>query len=90
MAEEEIALILDHLDPSQTMLEWGMGGSTLLFASRVSRYRSIEHDRAWHDRLQPLLHANTLSLLREPAWPYVPYEPADREQFVHSCARHGP
>jgi hypothetical protein len=35
MAQEEIELIEAHLRPEDSMLEWGMGGSTLRFAPRV-------------------------------------------------------
>ncbi len=81
MAPEEKELILDHLKEGHRMLEWGMGGSTLEFSGHVEHYHAIEHDPDWHRRLLPELRDNTVTLLREPAWPYTPFEAAEPGQF---------
>ena len=47
MDDSEILLILKHLYYTDTMLEWGSGGSTLYFPHFVKNYYSIEHDSKW-------------------------------------------
>jgi hypothetical protein len=51
MSRQEIQLIVDSLDRSHVMLEWGCGGSTLRFSREVHRYYSIEHDREWFEKV---------------------------------------
>lgn len=43
------------LKPTDHVLEFGSGGSTLFFAKRVSRVVSIEHDSAWGALVQQKL-----------------------------------
>jgi predicted O-methyltransferase YrrM len=40
-----------HLKASDVGLEFGSGRSTLWFARRVARLTSVEHDRAWYERV---------------------------------------
>jgi hypothetical protein len=47
MGDAEIAMIKSYLQPSQAMLEWGAGGSTLCYPLFVRAYFSIEHDPQW-------------------------------------------
>lgn len=51
MQEEDIKLISSYLSPTDTVLEWGSGGSTLYFSSKVKEYYSIEHDVTWSNLL---------------------------------------
>lgn len=55
--------------PDMHVFEYGSGGSTLFWASRVQRVISVEHDRDWFERMQQVLILRQLSnvtyLLRE-------------------------
>jgi len=50
-SQEDIKLIESLLSPEDIMLEWGSGGSTLFFSSKVKKYYSIEHDISWSNNL---------------------------------------
>ena len=51
MHESEINLIIAFLDKEYDMLEWGCGGSTILFPNYVREYYSIEHNMEWHSQV---------------------------------------
>jgi len=51
MSQQEIDTILKYLKPNFTMLEWGCGGSTMLFPKYVANYYSIEHNKDWYDKM---------------------------------------
>jgi len=51
MCKEDINFIESFLSPTDIMLEWGSGGSTMYFAPKVSKYYSIEHDVTWSNTL---------------------------------------
>lgn len=54
-------LYLDMIiDPNWTVFEWGSGGSSVYFASRVSEYIAIEHDKMWQGRTQDMLRKRKL------------------------------
>lgn len=55
MSNQEIDLILKHLKPEYTMLEWGSGGSTLTFSKYVDKYYSIEHNEEWYLKVHQAL-----------------------------------
>lgn len=55
MTGREIRTIERLLRPSDTMLEWGCGGSTYRFSRRVREYYSIEHDAAWYEKTKATL-----------------------------------
>jgi hypothetical protein len=42
-----------RLDPSMRVFEYGAGNSTRWFAARCAQVTSVDHDRAWIDRLRP-------------------------------------
>jgi len=48
MNQKEIDFVTSQLKISDTMLEWGSGGSTVLFSNYVSKYYSIEHVKEWY------------------------------------------
>jgi len=54
MDDSEILLILKHLYYTDTMLEWGSGGSTNYFPHFVNKYYSIEHDDEWASKMTNL------------------------------------
>ncbi|HTI90994.1 MAG TPA: hypothetical protein VL727_10425, partial [Puia sp.] len=47
---------IDHLKkivrPEMTVFEYGSGGSTLFWASRVKKIISVEHDKGWFERMR--------------------------------------
>lgn len=47
MSPNEIALIESYLEPTDVMMEWGSGRSTLWYSQFVKEYYSIEHDKGW-------------------------------------------
>jgi len=60
-----IAFLERRLTPDLDLFEYGSGYSTLFFARHVRSTVSVEHDRAWHDKLQPQLPANARLLFVE-------------------------
>ena len=52
MKREEREIIRAYLKPTDRMLEYGSGFSTLYFSRFVHSYYSIEHDRQWYKRVQ--------------------------------------
>lgn len=51
MASKEIDTIEKYLSPTDVMLEWGAGGSTLYFSKFVKGYYSIEHDKEYYNNI---------------------------------------
>ncbi|HMR18622.1 MAG TPA: FkbM family methyltransferase, partial [Sphingobacterium sp.] len=55
---------LDFLDGrlhnDMTLFEYGSGNSTLFFAKHVKYVRSIEHDRAWYDKVKTSAPENVM------------------------------
>ena len=51
MHQSEINLIRAFLEDDMIMLEWGCGGSTMLFSKFVKEYDSIEHNREWYEQV---------------------------------------
>lgn len=81
MSREEIEHIISTLDIQDTMLEYGSGGSTLLFSKYVTEYYSVEHVEEWHKKV-------TLELGKKPNVYYyhVPWDkprtiPTKYEEF---------
>tara|TARA_R110000744_G_scaffold296712_2_gene406610 strand:+ start:151 stop:753 length:603 start_codon:yes stop_codon:yes gene_type:complete len=58
MDPQEINLIKKYLKPNDVMLEYGSGGSTLLFSQFVSEYYSIEHNHEWAVEVQNQIKDN--------------------------------
>jgi predicted O-methyltransferase YrrM len=60
------------LRADSTVFEYGSGGSTIYFAQRVREVVSIEHEPAWHQRVQAELNRRQLTNVRyeliEPAF----------------------
>lgn len=51
MCDEDIKFIENYLTSEDIFLEWGSGGSTMYFPSKVKKYYSIEHSVAWSNAL---------------------------------------
>jgi hypothetical protein len=68
---------LDYSD--KDVFEFGSGSSTLFWAARARRIVSVEHDRAWYDRLRPQLPGHCELILSSP----------DTETFAAQIANRG-
>ncbi len=55
---DEVKFLLSHLKVTDSVLEWGSGGSTLELAKHVNRVVSIEHDKNWFDKIKGLAPLN--------------------------------
>ena len=51
MTKREINCIEKYLKSSDTMIEWGAGGSTLYFSKKTKFYVSIEDSKVWYKRV---------------------------------------
>ncbi len=65
MSRREVAMIRRYLNPTNTMLEWGAGGSTVYFPLFVKKYYSIEHDSRWYDKVKPQILYNVSMFLED-------------------------
>lgn len=63
-----IAFLRERVKRRFHVLEFGAGNSTLWWAARVTRVRSIEHTAGWAQKLAPMLPANASVV-------HVPLEP---------------
>lgn len=61
--QQEVDLLLNSLKPTDSVLEWGSGGSTLEIAKNVGRLDSIEHDIRWYNNVKRQLYDNTNTCL---------------------------
>jgi hypothetical protein len=68
-----IEFIKSRLRPDMVVFEYGSGGSTLFWSSRVKQVVSIEHDRDWYNRLNAEIKKRSLSNIQ-----YRLVEPAPR------------
>lgn len=53
-----IAFLGPRLRADMCVFEYGSGNSTRWWSERVAKVVSCEHDKAWHERMRPLLPAN--------------------------------
>lgn len=85
-----ISQIRSFLEPSMSVFEYGSGGSTVFFASRVREIVSIEHDKSWYQKLQKELKKldvdNCTVRHRPPSQieDELPGDPADPNDYVSS------
>jgi hypothetical protein len=76
---------LDQLDFSgRTVFEFGAGNSSLYWSRRAARVVSVEHDRAWYERLRVRLPAgHELHLVEDPGeYPRVLARYAERFDVI--------
>ena len=90
-AQEWMASILSA---EMRIFEYGSGGSTLYFATRVKQVISIEHDPAWHARVQAALDSvgaasSVLPMLIEPRPAAGPVgDPSDPDRYASGHGRY--
>lgn len=70
------------IQPTWSVFEWGSGGSSVYFASRVAEYVVIEHDKQWQGRTQDMLRKHKL----DPACVNLVSPDADGEHHVYADA----
>ena len=70
MDEREYTLIVESLDKTKTLLEWGSGTSTTYFSQYAGTVDSIEHNPEWASKVRGMLQAaNTTNVaLHEVLW----------------------
>jgi len=68
-----------NLRPDMHLFEWGMGGSTLWFASRVKSVHSVEHDWDWY---QAVARACSKRALSNVVLHHVPEHPGMEEEYA--------
>lgn len=79
MHPSEINLILSFLNKNQTMLEWGCGGSTVLFSKHVKEYYSIEHNKEWHTQVTQKIKDKKLNNVK---FFHVPTDDGIKKDFL--------
>jgi hypothetical protein len=62
----------------KTVFEYGCGGSTLFWGARTAKVFSVEHDRAWYERIRSVAPANC-TVIHEP----------DPDAYVSAISRSG-
>lgn len=72
---DEIDYIKSLLKSDFTVLEWGSGSSTELFAPLVKKYISIEHDATWFSHMKKILPKSTSLILVPPSQPWGQHIP---------------
>lgn len=80
MSKEERVFIEKFLNKSDTMLEWGSGGSTVCFAKLVNKMYSIEHDKKWFDIVKGNKPENVKYYFVEQNAPRT--RPTKKEEFI--------
>lgn len=68
-----------NLRPDMDLFEWGMGGSTVWFASRVRTVNSVEHDWDW---FQAVARACTKRGIFNVMLHHLPEHPGMEEQYA--------
>lgn len=56
--QEEIDFLLSNLRPTDTVLEYGAGGSTIEIAKHVKKVYSIESDITWYGKVKAIAPEN--------------------------------
>jgi len=74
------------------VFEYGSGGSTLFFGSRVAQITSVEHTPSWHvtvmNFVASLQLSNVALILREPGMSLSPTVASSSEQQSFESSRH--
>ena len=56
MSATQVDCFIKYLNPSDSVFEWGSGGSTYNFCKYVNIYHSVEHDSNWYDQIKNKLN----------------------------------
>jgi hypothetical protein len=71
-----IDLLEKIIQPGMKVFEYGSGGSTLFWASRVKNIVSVEHDKGWFEKMQTVLSVDGIGNVD-----YLLIEPVDDPEF---------
>ena len=88
MHDSEMNLIMAFLTPEDVMLEWGCGGSTILFSQEVKEYYSIEHNKEWYEQVTKKVkdknfkNVHTYFVPSEVENPIVPSKKEDYKTYI--------
>lgn len=61
MYEHEYKFIENYLNPSDTLLEWGSGNSTIYFSGLLKKVVTIEHDIDWLETIKNVINGYGIS-----------------------------
>ncbi|MFZ4593894.1 MAG: O-methyltransferase [Verrucomicrobiaceae bacterium] len=61
LAQGAVRFLDEWLTSKMSGWEWGSGRSSLWFAQRIARLVSIEHDKAWHQKVSQQLAEQSLT-----------------------------
>lgn len=92
MTYTAIEFLRQKVRPDMSVFEWGSGGSTLFFASRVANLVTVEHERLWAERVQEVMSAGHPASWRmemieaEPRPSGVTDDPADPCSYASAVA----
>ena len=81
MHQDETDAIITNIHKDDIMLEWGAGGSTLLFSQHVKEYYSIESNEYWFNEVKKLIGDNVKLFLCLPI-PKSPVVPSHKEDYL--------
>ncbi len=82
MGREELAVLERLLACSDSVLEFGAGGSTLWLAGRVREVHSVEHDPSWVENIRTAAPPNVTLHLRLPSFPSPAGRPTEPGQYA--------
>lgn len=64
-----------YLDKDKKVFEWGSGGSTIYFSSRVSKIVSIEHNKEWFEKVASAIKDKEINNIE-----YLLVEPKEKSE----------
>jgi hypothetical protein len=94
IALSAITFLEGILNKNMVVFEYGSGGSTLFFASRVKEVVSIEHDQAWYREVIEQINNNNLANCRvrliepSPSSPSASQNIADPDDYASDDERY--
>jgi len=82
LVKEAVEFIEKNIKTSDTVFEYGSGGSTLWFAQRAQSVISVEHNREWYQRLKVKIPDNvTLHFIAADSDAQRGYESSNKQTF---------
>ncbi len=71
-----VEILTGYLKPTDTGFEYGSGRSTQWLAKRIGHITSVEHDKAWYDKVSEVLKNNSQNNI---AYCHIDVDPKDNE-----------
>lgn len=63
--QAEVDFLMNHINTQDTVLEWGVGGTTIEIAKRCKFLVSIEHNPKWYNEVKSLAPDNAQLFLKK-------------------------